>query len=386
MKQKTLPYRVYTVPILVLAAIGIAASAYLGLSHYRNYTDIGYSSFCALSQSINCDTVSQSPWSILLGLPVAFWGILGYTILFLLALPAQVNTEGRRGLWELLFLLSLLFSLVALYFGYITATKIGSYCIVCILTYVVSFSLLFSTWIIRRRFNSHSFFAGIQKGLKFLLRQKITLSLLVLLLLSFGALRILIPAYWEYQYPQLSEKIAKGVTEEGHPWIGAKNPKLVIKEFTDYQCFQCSKAHFFLRLLVDKYPDKIRLVHYHYPMDEKFNTVLVKEPFHTGSGMLALLTIAAAGQNKFWEANDALYAVIQNGITTFNIKEFSEKIQLDAEQLKKDMHSESALKRVESDIRTGLKNNILGTPSFIVGDKMYAGRLPNEILDIINEE
>ncbi|RWX48885.1 Thioredoxin, partial [Candidatus Electrothrix communis] len=156
--------------------------------------------------------------------------------------------------------------------------------------------------------------------------------------------------------------------------------------FTDYQCFQCSKAHFFLRLLVDKYPDKIRLVHYHYPMDEKFNTVLVKEPFHTGSGMLALLTIAAAGQNKFWEANDALYAVIQNGITTFNIKEFSEKIQLDAEQLKKDMHSESALKRVESDIRTGLKNNILGTPSFIVGDKMYAGRLPNEILDIINEE
>jgi uncharacterized membrane protein/protein-disulfide isomerase len=386
MKQKTLPYRVYTVPILILAAIGIAASAYLALSHYRNYTDIGYSSFCAISKSINCDTVSQSPWSILLGLPVALWGILGYTVLFLLTLPAQINTEERRGLWELLFLLSLLFSLVALYFGYITATKIGSYCIICLLTYVVSFSLLFSTWIIRRRFNRHSFFAGIRKGLKFLLRQKITLSLLVLLLLSFGGLRILIPAYWEYQYPQLSENIATGVTEEGHPWIGAKDPKLIINEFTDYQCFQCSKVHFFLRLLVDKYPDKIRLVHYHYPMDEKFNTVLVKEPFHTGSGTLALLTIAAARQDKFWEANDALYAVIQNGITTFNIKEFAEKIQLDAEQLKKDMHSESALKRVESDIRTGLKNNIVGTPSFIVDGEVYAGRLPDKILDIINKE
>ena len=386
MKQKTLPYRVYTVPILILAAIGIAASAYLALSHYRNYTDIGYSSFCAISKSINCDTVSQSPWSILLGLPVALWGILGYTVLFLLTLPAQINTEERRGLWELLFLLSLLFSLVALYFGYITATKIGSYCIICLLTYVVSFSLLFSTWIIRRRFNRHSFFAGIRKGLKFLLRQKITLSLLVLLLLSFGGLRILIPAYWEYQYPQLSENIATGVTEEGHPWIGAKDPKLIINEFTDYQCFQCSKVHFFLRLLVDKYPDKIRLVHYHYPMDEKFNTVLVKEPFHTGSGMLALLTIAAARQDKFWEANDALYAVIQHGITAFNIKEFAEKLHLDADQLKKDMYSESALKQVESDIRTGLKNNIVGTPSFIVDGKVYAGRLPDKILDIINKE
>ncbi|MCI5207241.1 MAG: hypothetical protein D3910_00245, partial [Candidatus Electrothrix sp. ATG2] len=136
MKQKTLPYHVYTIPILFLAAVGIAASAYLALSHYRNYTDIGYSSFCALSQSINCDTVSQSPWSILFGLPVALWGILGYTAFFLLSLPAQTNTKERRPLWDLLFILSLLFSLFALYFGYITATKIGSYCIVCLLTYV----------------------------------------------------------------------------------------------------------------------------------------------------------------------------------------------------------------------------------------------------------
>ncbi|MCI5163905.1 MAG: hypothetical protein D3917_18195 [Candidatus Electrothrix sp. AX5] len=102
--------------------------------------------------------------------------------------------------------------------------------------------------------------------------------------------------------------------------------------------------------------------------------------------MLALLTIAAARQDKFWEANDALYAVIQHGITSFNIKKFAEKLHIDADQLKKDMHSASALKQVESDIRTGLKNNIIGTPSFIVDGKVYIGRLPNEILAIINEE
>ncbi|WP_339137793.1 MAG: vitamin K epoxide reductase family protein [Candidatus Electrothrix sp. GW3-4] len=388
MKQKTLPlpYRVYTVPILILAAIGIAASAYLALSHYRNYTDIGYSSFCAISKSINCDTVSQSPWSILLGLPVALWGVLGYTLFFLLSLPAQVNTEERRGLWDLLFLIALLFSLIDLFFGYITAVKIQSYCIVCLFTYVVSFALLFQTWIIRRRFNKHSLFSGIRKGLEFLLRQKITLTLLMLLVLTFGTLKIFIPTYWEYQYPQLAQNIAKGVTEEGHPWIGAENPKLTIKEFTDYQCFQCSKVHFFLRLLVDKYPDKIRLVHYHYPMDEKFNTVLVKKPFHTGSGELALLTIAAAQQGKFWEANDAMYTAIRSGITAFNIQKFAAKLQLDVDQLKKNMYSPASLKKIESDIRTGLKNNIVGTPSFIVDGKVYGGRLPNELLDIINKE
>ncbi|MCI5208787.1 MAG: hypothetical protein D3910_08340 [Candidatus Electrothrix sp. ATG2] len=195
-----------------------------------------------------------------------------------------------------------------------------------------------------------------------------------------------LPTYWQYQYPQLSKNIATGVTEKGHPWIGAKDPKLTINEFTDYQCFQCSKVHFFLRLLVDKYPDKIRLVHYHYPMDEKFNTVLVKEPFHTGSGDLALLTIAAGRQGKFWEANDALYREVQHGVTAFNIQEFAQKLHLDADQLKKDMYSESALKQVDSDIWTGLKKKIIGTPSFIVDGKVYAGHLPNELLDIIKEE
>ncbi|MCI5119689.1 MAG: hypothetical protein D3908_00530 [Candidatus Electrothrix sp. AUS4] len=386
MKQKKLPYRVYTVPVLILAALGIAASAYLGLSHYRNYTDIGYSSFCAISQAINCDTVSQSPWSILLGLPVALWGVLGYTVFFLLSLPAQINTEERRGLWDLLFLIALLFSLIDLFFGYITAVKIESYCIVCLFTYAVSFALLFQTWIIRQRFNRNSLFTGLKSSLHFLVQQKSIMIPLVILVLAFGAVRIVIPTYWEYKYPPLSKDIARGVTEEGHPWIGAENPTLIIKEFTDYQCFQCSKVHFFLRQLVDQYSDKIRLVHYHYPMDEKFNTVLVKEPFHTGSGELALLTIAAARQGKFWEANDALYTVIRNGIAAFNIQKFAEKLQLDAEQLKKDMYSETALQQVESDIWTGLKNNIVGTPSFIIDGKVYAGRLPNEILNIIKEE
>lgn len=101
-------------------------------------------------------------------------------------------------------------------------------------------------------------------------------------------------------------------------------------------------------------------------MDEKFNTVLVKKPFHTGSGELALLTIAAAQQGKFWEANDAMYTAIRSGITAFNIQKFAAKLQLDVDQLKKNMYSPASLKKIESDIRTGLKNNIVGTPLLLL--------------------
>ena len=74
------PYGCYTVPVLLLVLAGLADTLYLAWSHYKNYTDLTFSSFCALSRAINCDTVSQSPWSILWGLPLAHWGFFAYAL------------------------------------------------------------------------------------------------------------------------------------------------------------------------------------------------------------------------------------------------------------------------------------------------------------------
>ena len=114
------------------------------------------------------------------------------------------------------------------------------------------------------------------------------------------------PPYWEFHPPRADAAIPAGVTAEGHPWIGAEHPVLEITEFTDYQCFQCRKMHLYLRELIARYPDKIRLVHRNYPMDHEFNPI-VKEPFHSGSGRMALLAIHAAASGSFWELNDLLF-------------------------------------------------------------------------------
>ncbi len=386
MQQKRLPYLSYTIPVLLLSTVGFAASLYLALSHYRNYTDIGYSSFCAISKAINCDTVSQSSWSVLFGIPLALWGVFAYAFFFLLALAAQKNSPERRGLWELLFAFALICSAADLYFGYISAVEIQAYCIMCLLTYAVSFSLLFLIWIIRRRFNNeHSFFAGLQSALVFVRNDNHTCSALIFLIGAFVGLKLFLPVYWVYEYPELSTNIHSGVTEEGHPWIGAEKPVLVIHEYTDYQCFQCSKMHFILRQFVSKHPSSLRLVHHHYPMDEKFNTILVKKPFHTGSGTLALLAIASMQQGKFWMVNDSLYAVIRNGIKEFNISKFSKKAGLDVERLKNDMYSPATVKQLQEDIWSGLKNKIIGTPAFIIDGKVYQGQIPAGILKKITE-
>jgi uncharacterized membrane protein/protein-disulfide isomerase len=379
MKTK-LPYKAYTIPILLITMVGIFTSLYLTSSHYRNYTDISYSSFCAISKAINCDTVSQSPWSIFLGMPLALWGTLAYLLFLLITIPALKNDPQRRSLWDLLFVMALLYSLGDIYFGYISAVKIEAYCIMCLLSYGVSFSLLFCTWIIRRRFNKHPLFTGIKNSLVTLGDHRPTLFLIGVTMLLFMIIRVNLPTYWVYEYPQLTKEIATGTTSEGNPWIGARTPSLTIEEFTDYQCFQCSKIHLILRQLVSQYPNILRLVHRQYPMDDKFNTVLVKKPFHVGSGQLALLAIATEKQGKFWQANDALYSIARQGITEFNIAKFAKKLHVDSELLKRDMYSKETVTILEEDIRRGLKNQIIGTPSFIIDGKMYAGQIPAEIL------
>ena len=87
-----LPFPVYYATVIVLAIAGLIDSIYLAVSHYRVYTDIGYKSFCAISKAINCDTVSQSPYSIFLGMPVPIWGVIGYIFfLLLLGLATTIN-------------------------------------------------------------------------------------------------------------------------------------------------------------------------------------------------------------------------------------------------------------------------------------------------------
>nr|CBX30216.1 hypothetical protein N47_D30250 [uncultured Desulfobacterium sp.] len=76
--MKPFPFPIYFGTIAFLLFAGLADSIYLSVHHYLVYTDIGYESFCAISKAINCDTVSQSPYSIFLGVPVAIWGVAGY--------------------------------------------------------------------------------------------------------------------------------------------------------------------------------------------------------------------------------------------------------------------------------------------------------------------
>jgi uncharacterized membrane protein/protein-disulfide isomerase len=370
----------YLWPVVALAGFGLADSIYLSISHYRVYTDIGYASFCAISKAINCDTVSQSPSSILWGVPVPVWGVFGYACVASL-LPLAASREAvKERMWALLFGIFLCFSLYSLALGLISALMIHSYCLMCIVSYAINFLLLFYAWLIRRRFGKHGWIADLLLDAQFLWHQK-RIHTMALVLISgavFGAMATKFPDYWRLTPPPLSESVSIGVTEDGHPWIGAKTPVLAITEFTDYQCFQCKKMHFFLRRLVEAYPDRIQLIHRHYPMDNKINPI-VKEPFHVGAAAMSLVAIYAQSKGKFWEMNDILFNtdLMQEAINT---KVLMKQADIDTGGTAPNIYDPQFQIKLLNDIRDGMKLGISGTPAYVIDEQIYLGQIPPEIL------
>jgi protein-disulfide isomerase/uncharacterized membrane protein len=381
-----LPFPVYFRAVVVLAVMGLADAIYLSISHYRVYTDIGYASFCAISKAINCDTVSQSPYSILWGAPVPVWGVFGYLCVLSLLPFAGSREAGKKRLWSLLFWIFFGFSVYSLALGLISALYIHSYCLMCIVSYAINFLLLFYAWLIRRRFGNNGLMADLLLDTGFLWHQK--RSQIMALALVCGAVFLVMitkfPAYWKLSPPLLSESIPTGVTEDGHPWIGAVAPVLEITEFTDYECFQCKKMHFFLRRLIDSHPDKIRLIHRQYPMDDKINPI-VKEPFHVGSAAMSLLAIYAQTRGKFWEMNDILFNTdITEG--AINAKNLLKEAGVDTGGIMPNIYAPRIQIKLIADIREGLKLGITGTPAYVIDGKLYLGQIPPDILEKIMKD
>jgi protein-disulfide isomerase/uncharacterized membrane protein len=374
-----LPFSVYFWTVIFLALAGLADSVYLAISHYRVYTDISYSSFCAISKAINCDTVSQSIHSIFLSVPVPIWGVIGYTF-FLLFLPvAGSQTADKKRIWPLLLLVSFAFSIYSIILASISIFYIHSYCIMCIVSFGINFLLLYYVWIIRKRFNTAGILEGLKRDLKFLWNKRV-LSTIVFGPFFIGVVLVLafFPSYWHFDPPKLQAAARTGITNEGHPWIGAEQPELVITEFTDYQCFQCKKMHFFLRQLIARYPDKIRLIHRHFPMDDAINPI-VGERFHVGSGKMALFAEYTKTEDKFWQMNDILFKMAGH-VDYINIKELAEKTELDYKKLAHATISSVTRYKVKHDIAVGIKLGITGTPGYLIDGKVYLGQIPPEII------
>ena len=353
----------------VLCALGAVLSADLLNLHIRVHTDPNYHSFCAMSAQVNCETVALNRWAVFAGIPTAAWGLIGYTFMFGLGVWGLRSRRDDAG-WPfgILFWLSVLSLLAGIALFGISHFLIRSVCVVCAATYAVNFLLVTIALIEVRRYEAGPLSAARADFSR--LKDKRTPALVYGT--PFVAVTVLLwltmPVYWQDAVATGPGGLLVGRTSGGLHWIGARAPVLDVTDFSDYQCPHCSRGHKEIRVLIGQYPNKVRLVHRHYPLNR-----------HPHAFLYAKMAYCAGRQGRFWEANDYLF---ENGRRAEAITpdELARAVGVSAPGLAVCVESHAANQAVMDDLTAGKAFNIQGTPSYVIANRVYPGRIPQDVI------
>jgi uncharacterized membrane protein/protein-disulfide isomerase len=142
--------------LLVFCLLGLLASSSSAYVHYRLLNDPGYTSFCGISETWNCETVYESRYGAFRGIPVAVGGLIWFVGATLLSLaiwrrrdgvashavprgrkaPSRPVTTFADHAQSYLFVWSIVGLSFVLYLAYASFFVLKTYCVLCLLTYV----------------------------------------------------------------------------------------------------------------------------------------------------------------------------------------------------------------------------------------------------------
>ncbi len=144
------------------------------------------------------------------------------------------------------------------------------------------------------------------------------------------------------------------------PTMGAKDRKIVLVEFSDFQCPFCSSASLGVKQFMAKHKGTVTLVYKYFPLTQ----------IHPEALPAARAAWAANKQGKFWEYHDALFASQSELGETFYTK-IATKLKLDLKKFNTDRKlADSA---IVNDFRLGRKVGVEGTPTLLLNGEVVAG-------------
>jgi protein-disulfide isomerase len=358
------PKRPALIAAAVLATVGLVLSGVLTRQHASAHA--GIASACNISEFVNCDRVATSAYSVLLGLPVAVWGLIGYGLLLILSivglLPRRAHASWPAGL---LFAGGAVAAAASVLLAILSEFAIGALCLYCAGSWLVSFGLLAAAW---RACRPGGVAAALRDDLALLASRPVLSAgtALAMVLLVAVAARAQ-PRYWE-KPPRTRESPPLPVQAS---FVGPP----VIVEFSDYECPFCAKAHLELKALLATRPD-VQLVKRHFPLDPSCNP-LIKRPMHPDACALARAGICAEAQGRLHEMDDALFA---NQKAKRPVVELARGVGLDLARFRECLLSPETSRRLGDDVATGIQIGLKATPTYVVNGVQYSGVLPPEAL------
>jgi len=159
--------------------------------------------------------------------------------------------------------------------------------------------------------------------------------------------------------------LATPIATEGEPSRGPADAPVTIVEFSDFQCPYCRQVQPTLKALLERYPDKVRLVHRDFPVAQ----------LHPGAQAAAEAARCAGEQGKFWEYGDVLYANPAKQAEA-DLVHHATALGLDEARFRDCVRSKRHAGAVARGIADGKKVGVVGTPTFFVNGTPLVGARP----------
>ncbi|NEP02232.1 MAG: thioredoxin domain-containing protein [Symploca sp. SIO2E9] len=158
------------------------------------------------------------------------------------------------------------------------------------------------------------------------------------------------------------------------PTIGATENKILLVEFSDFQCPYCAKVTQTVKQFIAQHQDEVTLVYKHLPLAS----------IHPQATSAAQAAWAAGKQGKFWEYHDSLFAQRENLGEELYI-EIAQRLKLNLEKFNLDRNGEAVAKDIQADVSLAQTLNLDGTPSFIIKEEVFSGAIELSDLEEILE-
>jgi protein-disulfide isomerase len=154
------------------------------------------------------------------------------------------------------------------------------------------------------------------------------------------------------------------------PEKGNLHGKVVIQEFSDFQCPYCKRVEETVSEVMKNYGDKVKFYWRNFPLD-----------FHADAPLAAEAAVEAfkqKGSDGFWKMHDRIYAAqgTPAGIKRDNLEKIAQDIGLDMTKFKAALDSNAHKADIEADKTAGKAAGVSGTPAFFINGYFLNGAQP----------
>jgi len=137
--------------------------------------------------------------------------------------------------------------------------------------------------------------------------------------------------------------------------LGAEHAPVTVVEYGDFECPNCKQAAPAVRILLQRFTERVRFVFRHFPLEE----------VHPQALKAAEAAECAGGQGQFWSMHDLLFEN-QLHLKVADLRGYAAKLRLDVARYTAEMDDEVYLQRVREHQQGGRDSGVRGTPTFFV--------------------